>query len=158
MTYILCSCILLLAIASILNTRRIRDLKEELDELRARAGSMRQEITTTQYDVSSIYAKLMERRDAHEKLAGRVADVEVAFEVSTAKMEERIGKDVADVTEFCERHIDSLVEDIRALRLWKIEASELIEAHAELEKEAANSERLFQEGLSNLLNYGVDKK
>jgi hypothetical protein len=78
--------------------------------------------------------------------------------VNAAKFEERIGKDVADVTEFCERRIDSLVEDIRALQLWKIEASELIEAHAELEKEAANSERMFQEGLSNLLNYGVGKE
>lgn len=35
------------------------------------------------------------------------------------------------------------------------QAEDLIEAHAEAEKEAAKSERLFQEGLTNLLNYGV---
>ena len=41
--------------------------------------------------------------------------------------------------------------------LWKMykDAAGLIDAHAEAEAEAAKSERLFQEGLNNILNYGV---
>ncbi len=151
MTYILYGCILLLAIASILNTRRIRKLE-------ALVADLREAHMTHVYVTNAIQRKLDESIEARDRLAMRVSDLEVAVEVNAAKIEERIGKDVADVTEFCERRIDSLVEDIRALQLWKIEASELIEAHAELEKEAANSERLFQEGLSNLLNYGVGKE
>jgi hypothetical protein len=151
MTYILYGCILLLAIASVLNTRRIRKLEEMVADLRKAHW-------THVYATNAIQRKLDESIEARDRLAMRVSDLEVAVEVNTAKFEERIGKDVADVTEFCERRIDSLVEDIRALQLWKIEASELIEAHAELEKEAANSERMFQEGLSNLLNYGVGKE
>jgi hypothetical protein len=141
----------LLAIANILNTIRIRNQKELIKDLREAHW-------THVYATNAIQRKLEESIEARDRLAMRVSDLEVAVEVNTTKIEERIGKDIADVTEFCERRIDSLVEDVRALQLWKIEASELIEAHAELEKEAANSERLFQEGLSNLLNYGVDKK
>ena len=37
------------------------------------------------------------------------------------------------------------------------EAEELIRGHAELEREAAESERMFQEGLANILNYGAVK-
>jgi hypothetical protein len=36
-------------------------------------------------------------------------------------------------------------------------AEDLIKEHAELEREAANSEKLFQEGLANILSYGVVK-
>ena len=36
-------------------------------------------------------------------------------------------------------------------------AEDLIKEHAELEKEAAKSEQLFQEGLANILSYGVVK-
>lgn len=36
-------------------------------------------------------------------------------------------------------------------------AEDLIKEHAELEKEAVNSEKLFQEGLANILSYGVVK-
>ena len=57
---------------------------------------------------------------------------------------------------------DALLRDVKKLRrdlddmAGKIrEAEELIELHKELEKEAAKSERLFQEGLTNILNYGV---
>lgn len=41
--------------------------------------------------------------------------------------------------------------------LWKMykDAAVLIDAHAEAEAEAVKSERLFQEGLNNILNYGV---
>jgi hypothetical protein len=56
------------------------------------------------------------------------------------------------------RRIAGVENEVSELEKWKDEASELIEAHAELEKEAANSERMFQEGLSNLLNYGVGKE
>lgn len=37
------------------------------------------------------------------------------------------------------------------------EAEDLLKEHAELEREAVNSERLFQEGLASILNYGVVK-
>lgn len=37
------------------------------------------------------------------------------------------------------------------------DAEELLKEHAELEREAVNSERLFQEGLTSILNYGVVK-
>lgn len=36
-------------------------------------------------------------------------------------------------------------------------AEDLIKEHAEMEREAANSEKLFQEGLANILSYGVVK-
>lgn len=36
-------------------------------------------------------------------------------------------------------------------------AEDLIKEHAELEKEAVKSEQLFQEGLTNILNFGVVK-
>lgn len=35
------------------------------------------------------------------------------------------------------------------------EAEDIIKEHAELERQAVNSERLFQEGLQNILGYGV---
>lgn len=46
---------------------------------------------------------------------------------------------------------------IRLLESKLEKAEDLIDAHAELEKEAAKSEQLFQEGLTNLLSYGVTK-
>jgi hypothetical protein len=141
MSYITDICFLLLAVVFIIGARRVRKLEELVEELR---------------DARITHA--YEENKVRERFSARVSDLEAAVEAYAAEFEERIGKDVADVTEFCERRIDSLVEDIRALQLWKIEASELIEAHAELEKEAANSERMFQEGLSNLLNYGVGKE
>ncbi len=58
------------------------------------------------------------------------------------------------------RHEDAMAEfDHRLTELRKKleKAEELIDAHAELEKEAAKSEQLFQEGLTNLLSYGVSK-
>ena len=65
-------------------------------------------------------------------------------------------------TEVLSTNYDALLRDVKKLRrdlddmAGKIrEAEELIELHKELEKEAAKSERLFQEGLTNILNYGV---
>ena len=140
MSYIPYICILLLAVASILNARRIRHLNEEIEDANLMINILK-----------GLAEQYLEDRE-------RLSGLEVSVDVETTKIKDRIDADIADVTKFCEKRLDALVEDIRALQLWKIEASELIEAHAELEKEAANSERLFQEGLSNLLNYGVDKK
>ena len=140
MSYIPYICILLLAVASILNARRIRHLNEEIEDANLMINLL-----------NGLAEQYLEDRE-------RLSGLEVSVDVETTKIKDRIDADIADVTKFCEKRLDALVEDIRALQLWKIEASELIEAHAELEKEAANSERLFQEGLSNLLNYGVDKK
>ena len=140
MSYIPYICILLLAVASILNARRIRHLNEEIEDANLMINLLK-----------GLAEQYLEDRE-------RLSGLEVSVDVETTKIKDRIDADIADVTKFCEKRLDALVEDIRALQLWKIEASELIEAHAELEKEAANSERLFQEGLSNLLNYGVDKK
>ena len=140
MTYIPYICILLLAVASILNARRIRHLNEEIEDANLMINLLK-----------GLAEQYLEDRE-------RLSGLEVSVDVETTKIKDRIDADIADVTKFCEKRLDALAEDIRALQLWKIEASELIEAHAELEKEAANSERLFQEGLSNLLNYGVDKK
>ena len=139
-SYIPYICILLLAVASILNARRIRHLNEEIEDANLMINLLK-----------GLAEQYLEDRE-------RLSGLEVSVDVETTKIKDRIDADIADVTKFCEKRLDALVEDIRALQLWKIEASELIEAHAELEKEAANSERLFQEGLSNLLNYGVDKK
>lgn len=36
-------------------------------------------------------------------------------------------------------------------------AEDILNAHAETEKEAEKAEQLFQEGLQNILNYGVIK-
>ena len=140
MSYIPYICILLLAGASILNARRIRHLNEEIEDANLMINLLK-----------GLAEQYLEDRE-------RLSGLEVSVDVETTKIKDRIDADIADVTKFCEKRLDALAEDIRALQLWKIEASELIEAHAELEKEAANSERLFQEGLSNLLNYGVDKK
>lgn len=35
------------------------------------------------------------------------------------------------------------------------DAEDIIKEHAELERQTVNSERLFQEGLQNILGYGV---
>lgn len=140
MSYIPYICILLLAVASILNARRIRHLNEEIEDANLMINLLK-----------GLAEQYLEDRE-------RLSGLEVSVDVETTKIKDRIDADIADVTKFCEKRLDALVEDIRALQLWKIEASELIEAHAELEKEAANSERLFQEGLSNLLNYGVGKE
>lgn len=48
-----------------------------------------------------------------------------------------------------------LRDELTALSEKLKKVDELIDAHAEAEAEAAKSERLFQEGLSNILNYGV---
>lgn len=50
-----------------------------------------------------------------------------------------------------------LDEKIAALKRTFAAAEDLIKEHAELEREASNSEKLFQEGLANILNYGVVK-
>jgi hypothetical protein len=50
-----------------------------------------------------------------------------------------------------------ICRELEELKVWMEKAEDIIEAHAELEKEAAKSEQLFQEGLTNLLNYGVIK-
>ena len=56
---------------------------------------------------------------------------------------------------YLKRKMESLAKEHKTL--WKMykDAAGLIDAHAEAEAEAAKSERLFQEGLSNILNYGV---
>ena len=58
------------------------------------------------------------------------------------------------------RHADAMAEfdhRLTEMRRKLEKAEDLIDAHAELEKEAAKSEQLFQEGLTNLLSYGVTK-
>ena len=50
-----------------------------------------------------------------------------------------------------------LEEKIKALQETMAAAEDLIKEHAELEKEAVKSEQLFQEGLANILSYGVVK-
>jgi hypothetical protein len=111
-------CILLLAIANVFNTIRIRNLE-------ANISVGRKDADTQRLATNTLFRKINESEEARERLARRIAGVE---------------------------------NEVSELEKWKDEASELIEAHAELEKEAANSERMFQEGLSNLLNYGVGKE
>ena len=65
------------------------------------------------------------------------------------------------VDDLFSRYEDAMKEfDHRMIDMRKKleKAEDIMEAHAEMEKEAANSERLFQEGLTNLLNYGVSKE
>ncbi len=58
--------------------------------------------------------------------------------------------------DFFDNDID-LDRRITELKRTFAAAEDLIKEHAELEKEAANSEKLFQEGLANILSYGVVK-
>lgn len=51
----------------------------------------------------------------------------------------------------------TLTASVGELKKTMAAAEDLMKEHAELEKEAAKSEQLFQEGLANILNYGVVK-
>ena len=53
------------------------------------------------------------------------------------------------------RKLRRLEEQMAAQGKALAAAEELMEEHALLEREAAKSERLFREGLQNILNYGV---
>jgi predicted Holliday junction resolvase-like endonuclease len=51
----------------------------------------------------------------------------------------------------------TLASNVAELKSTMAAAEDLIKEHAELEKEAVKSEQLFQEGLQNILSYGVVK-
>lgn len=53
------------------------------------------------------------------------------------------------------RKLHRLEEQLTAQGKTLAAAEELMEEHCLLEREAAKSERLFREGLQNILNYGV---
>ena len=86
----------------------------------------------------------------NQALLGRVHDV-MAREMGEAEEKIRkLTKRVADLEAKTDKRFETIDEKLK-------KADEILVAHAELEKEAANSERMFQEGLANLLNYGVSK-
>lgn len=53
------------------------------------------------------------------------------------------------------RKVEVCTRKIEVLDRKYAKVDEVLDAHAEAEAEAAKSERLFQEGLNNILNYGV---
>lgn len=61
-----------------------------------------------------------------------------------------------DQREF-DRRLTELTRKLEALEKKLEKADALIDAHTEMEKEAAKLERDWQEGLNNLLNYEVMK-
>ena len=81
--------------------------------------------------------------------------------LSIRKMQKKIEMltdELNELDEFSEQLVRAqagVLEQMDSLRRKMEQAEELMAAHAEAEKEAAKSERLFQEGLTNLLNYGV---
>ena len=80
-------------------------------------------------------------RELGKQLRVLVADMRVA----EARLNEAYKNDV----EFDHR--------VTELKRTMAAAEDLIKEHAELEKEAVKSEQLFQEGLANILSYGVVK-
>ena len=67
----------------------------------------------------------------------------------------RIRAEVDSANSVCMDSLKKTNEELTELSEKLKKVDELIGAHAEAEAEAAKSERLFQEGLSNILNYGV---
>lgn len=62
---------------------------------------------------------------------------------------------VADDLTGISRKAEACTRKIEVLERKFVKVDEVLDAHAEAEAEAAKSERLFQEGLNNILNYGV---
>ena len=84
-------------------------------------------------------------------LHGRVTDHMARDNAENEERIRKLTKRVADLEANTENKFKAVEKKLK-------KADEVLEAHAELEKEAAHSERMFQEGLSNLLNYGVTKE
>jgi SMC interacting uncharacterized protein involved in chromosome segregation len=110
------------------------------------------------------------RKDMENSFAGLSGFIRETLDDLNTKLDETAEKG-ANTFVLTEEHGETIEkmkeEDRQAALRWEArlsaaektlaDAEELIRGHAELEREAANSEKLFQEGLANILNYGVVK-
>lgn len=110
------------------------------------------------------------RKDLENAFAGLSGFIRETLNELNAKLDETAeeGANTFVLAEELGETIEKMKEEDRQAALrWEArlsaaektltEAEELIRGHAELEREAAESERMFQEGLANILNYGAVK-
>ena len=110
------------------------------------------------------------RRDLENAFAGLSGFIRETLNELNVKLDETAeeGANTFVLAEELGETIEKMKEEDRQAALrWEArlsaaektltEAEELIRGHAELEREAAESERMFQEGLANILNYGAVK-
>lgn len=73
------------------------------------------------------------------------------------KVVERRLDEIQDEQRELDHRLVTMDRDLTTLEQNLEKADEIIKARAEYEKEAEKAEQLFQEGLQNILNYGVIK-
>ena len=117
-----------------------------------------------------VWLERKRRKDLENAFAGPSGFIREALDDLHAKLDETAekGANTFVLAEELGETIEKMKEEDRQAALrWEArlsaaektltEAEELIRGHAELEREAAESERMFQEGLANILNYGAVK-